>query len=176
MTASDLTDPKDNRPRLRHIRTVCRELIERKASAMGLTHDEFTDGYGLLPDMFLRAILAGLGGGTHRVTVHLEHEEDSALFALLMTNEEKTVGELSEMGYLAIASRATEDGGVITARTKNPEGSDLFRAWALVDGRPEPLAWSEAFEVATAYESSKAADFDYADAFEPERFLRRVVS
>ncbi|MCX4826629.1 hypothetical protein OG883_44115 [Streptomyces sp. NBC_01142] len=174
MTASEPTDPKDNRPRLRHIRTVCRELIERRASAMGLTHDEFMDGFGLLPPAFLRAITVGLGGGTHTLTVHLSHEEDTALFALAVKKDNKVLGEVQEMGLLAIAARAVEDGGIVTVLTRDPEGgADTFRAWELINGRADPLPWQEAFEEARIYEPSK--ELNYADAFEPERHLRQVM-
>lgn len=174
MTSSDPVDPRDHAWRRQHIRDVCRELVECEAATRGMTHDDFVQRLGLIPEVYLRAIIAGLAqeGGTHDVTVHLDHEQDDHLWALLVVGGGKVNGEFDEMGRLAIAARTTEDGGVITARTKQ-DGGRKFRAWVLVDGQPEPVTAEEAREVAEAYDGRTA--YTFADAFEPELHLHRII-
>ncbi|MGW1616907.1 hypothetical protein ACWCQZ_47530 [Streptomyces sp. NPDC002285] len=171
---SDPVEPRDHAWRRQHIRNVCCELVEREAAARGMTHDDFVQGLGLIPELYLRAIIAGLGqeGGTHDVTVYLDHEQDDHLWALLVVGGGRFNGEFDEMGRLIVAARTIAEGGVITARTKQ-DGGRGFRAWVLVDGRPEPVMAEEAREVAEAYDGRTA--YAFADAFEPELHLHRII-
>ncbi|MFD4526612.1 hypothetical protein ACFWP7_22305 [Streptomyces sp. NPDC058470] len=176
MSASESQNPQ-TQARLDRVRTACRKLIEEKASALEITHDQYTDRFGLMPDMLLRALWSGLGEGSHLVTMHLQHEGElgeEPLFARVMvTDGTKVTAEDDLMRYVATASRTLELGAAVTVHTRNDDGSFLLRAWVVDGGRLEPLTWQEASEMSSIYDGPAE---DYADAFEPELHLHRVAS
>ncbi|GAA3709462.1 hypothetical protein ACRWOO_29845 [Streptomyces sp. NEAU-PBA10] len=176
MSASESTNPETQARRAR-VRTVCRKLIETEAATLAITHDQYTDRFGFMPDLLLRALWSGLGEGNHLMTMHLQHEGElgeEPLFARLMvTDGTKVTAEDDLMRYVATASRTLELGAAVTVHTKNDDGSFLLRAWVVDGGRLEPLTWQEAFEMSSIYDGPVK---DYADAFEPELHLHRVAS
>ncbi|MFD7616100.1 hypothetical protein [Streptomyces sp. NPDC059802] len=176
MSASESQNPQ-TQARLDRVRTACRKLIEGKAAALGITHDQYTDRFGFMPDLLLRALWSGLGEGNHLMTMHLQHGGElgeEPLFArVMLTDGTKVTAEDDLMRYVATASRTLELGAAVTVHTRNDDGSFLLRAWMVDGGRIDPLTWQEAFEMSSIYDGPVK---DYADAFAPEFHLPRVAS
>ncbi|WP_330351915.1 hypothetical protein [Streptomyces sp. NBC_00582] len=167
------TNPADpHTQRRERIEAVCKQLINAEGAAHGMTHDEFLNGYGLLPDLYLRGIVAGLGEGAHYVSIHLNHEQDR-LLATMNLVDGHIGGERDHVLYMTIASRAAGATTVVTARTEQPNGLDLFQAWKLEDGYPLPLLAPSAAEFARKVRREER--FVFADAFDPEVFLHRAL-